>query len=245
MSSNIPEQMNAVEIGAFGPPEGLALVKRPRPQLKDGEVLIRVAAAGVNRPDVLQRMGKYPPPPTASDLPGLEVSGEVVEVMPGVDWPRVGDKVCALVNGGGYAELVATPAVQCLPVPAGLSMAEAAALPETTFTVWANVFEQCRLQPGEVFLVHGGASGIGTTAIQMCNALGARVFATASTAEKCDVCMSLGAEHAVNYKEADFVEEIRARAGGVDVILDMVGGDYTAKNLKLLPAGQQGRDRSR
>lgn len=226
--------MLAVEISQAGPPEVLKPVRRPRPWPGAGEVLIRVEAAGVNRPDVLQRKGLYPPPEGASDLPGLEVAGEIVAVAPEIEWPRVGDVVCALVNGGGYAEYVTAPAVQCLPIPAGLSLVEAAALPETCFTVWANVFQQCALQPKEVFLVHGGASGIGTTAIQICAAMGARVFATASTDEKCATCVSLGAEHAVNYKKADFVEEILSRASGADVILDMVGGDYTARNLKLL-----------
>lgn len=226
--------MLAVEISQAGPPEVLKPVRRPRPRPGAGEVLIRVEAAGVNRPDVLQRKGLYPPPEGASDLPGLEVAGEIVAVAPEVEWPRVGDVVCSLVNGGGYAEYVTAPAIQCLPVPAGLSLVEAAALPETCFTVWANVFQQCALQPKEVFLVHGGASGIGTTAIQICAAKGARVFATASTDEKCATCVSLGAEHAVNYNKADFVEEILSRASGADVILDMVGGDYTARNLKLL-----------
>ena len=199
-------------------------------------MLIRVAAAGVNRPDVLQRMGKYPPPSGASDLPGLEVAGEVVEVAPDVAWPAVGEGVCALVNGGGYAEYAVAPAPQCLPMPGGLSMVEAAALPETFFTVWANVFDRCGLKPGESFLVHGGASGIGTAAIQICAALGARVFATAGSADKCAACERLGAELAVNYHEADFVEVIRQHTDGegVDVILDMVGGDYTARNLRLL-----------
>ena len=204
-------EMLAIAIDHPGPPEVLVQVVRPRPEPREGEVLIRVAAAGVNRPDVLQRMGVYPPPPGASDLPGLEVAGEVVAATPGVAWPAPGDRVCALVNGGGYAEYALAPAVQCLPVPNGLSMSEAAALPETFFTVWANVFERCGLKRGEIFLVHGGASGIGTTAIQLCSAMGARVFATAGSKEKCEACEKLGAEHAVNYREADFVEEIRRR----------------------------------
>lgn len=230
------DQMNAVAIERPGSPDVLVPVLHPRPQPRTGEVLIRVAAAGVNRPDVLQRQGVYPPPPGASPLPGLEVAGEVVATAPGVTWPVRGDNVCALVNGGGYAEYAVAPALQCLPVPAGLSMSEAAALPETFFTVWTNVFDRCGLRPGETFLVHGGTSGIGTTAIQICAALGARVFATAGSREKCDACERLGAEHAVNYREADFVDEIRLRTdgAGVDVILDMVGGDYTARNLKLL-----------
>lgn len=229
-------EMTAVAIDRPGPPEVLVPVVRPRPKPREGEVLIRVAAAGVNRPDVLQRMGTYPPPPGASDLPGLEVAGDVVATGLGVTWPAPGDRVCALVNGGGYAEYAVAPALQCLPVPKGLSMSEAAALPETFLTVWANVFERCGLKPGEIFLVHGGASGIGTTAIQICTAMGARVFATAGSKEKCEACEKLGAEHAVNYREADFVDEIRRRTdgAGVDVILDMVGGDYTGRNLRLL-----------
>ena len=236
MNTFSPAPMTAVAIDRPGPADVLVPVKRPRPRPGEGEVLIRVAAAGVNRPDVLQRMGKYPPPPGASDLPGLEVAGEIVAVAAGVSWPAVGDRVCALVNGGGYAEYAVAPAPQCLPVPDGLSMVEAAALPETFFTVWANVFDRCGLKPGESFLVHGGASGIGTAAIQICAALGARVFATAGSADKCAACERLGAELAVNYREADFVEVIRQRTdgAGIDVILDMVGGDYTARNLRLL-----------
>lgn len=228
--------MNAVAIDRPGGPEVLVPVVYPRPEPREGEVLIRVAAAGINRPDVLQRKGVYPPPPGASVLPGLEVAGEVVAAAPDIAWPRPGDRVCALVNGGGYAEYAVAPAPQCLPVPKGLSLTQAAALPETFFTVWANVFDRCGLKPGEIFLVHGGASGIGTAAIQICAALGARVFATAGSSEKCATCERLGAEHAVNYREADFVEVIRQRTDGqgVDVILDMVGGDYTARNLKLL-----------
>ena len=232
--------MRAVEIGAFGPPDGLRLVERPRPVLAPGEVLIAVEAAGVNRPDVIQRLGKYAPPPGASDLPGLEVAGRIVEVAPAADgapmrW-QPGDAVCALVAGGGYAELCAAPAVQCLPVPAGYSMVEAAALPETFFTVWTNVFERGRLAAGETFLVHGGASGIGTTAIQLARAFGATVYATAGSAEKCAACVALGATTAINYREHDWVAGFSAatRGRGVDVILDMVGGDYVARNLALL-----------
>lgn len=232
--------MRAVEIGAFGPPDGLRLVDRPRPVLAPGEVLIAVEAAGVNRPDVIQRLGKYAPPPGASDLPGLEVAGRIVEVAPASDgtpmrW-QPGDAVCALVAGGGYAELCAAPAGQCLPVPAGYSMVEAAALPETCFTVWTNVFERGRLAAGETFLVHGGTSGIGTTAIQLARAFGATVFATAGSAEKCAACVALGASNAINYREADWVAAIKAATDGrgVDVILDMVGGDYVARNLDLL-----------
>ena len=232
--------MRAVEIGAFGPPEGLRLVERDRPAPGPGEVLIAVEAAGVNRPDVLQRLGKYAPPPGASDLPGLEVAGRVVEVGPVRDgvagrW-QVGEAVCALVAGGGYAELCVAPAEQCLPVPDGYSMVEAAAVPETFFTVWTNVFERGRLQPGETLLVHGGTSGIGTTAIQLGRAFAATVFATAGSAEKCAACAALGASMAINYQEHDWVAALKAATGGrgVDVILDMVGGDYVGKNLDLL-----------
>jgi NADPH2:quinone reductase len=232
--------MRAIEISTPGPPEVLTLVDRPRPLPGAGEVLVQVAAAGVNRPDVLQRRGAYPPPPGASDLPGLEIAGRVVALGPSLDempmrW-REGDVVCALAAGGGYAEYCAVPAVQCLPVPAGCSLIEAAALPETFFTVWTNVFERGRLQAGESILVHGGSSGIGTTAIQLARVFGARVFATAGSAEKCAACERLGAEVAVPYKEHDWVALLReASAGrGVDVILDMVGGDYVARNLSLL-----------
>ena len=232
--------MRAVEIGTIGPPEGLRLVERPRPVAAAGEVLIAVEAAGVNRPDVLQRLGRYAPPPGASDLPGLEVAGRIVEVGPPIDgvtgrW-QIGDAVCALVAGGGYAELCVAPAEQCLPVPAGYSMVEAAALPETFFTVWANVFERGRLQPGETLLVHGGSSGIGTTAIQLGRVFGATVFTTAGSAEKCAACTALGAAIAINYREHDWVAALQTATGGrgVDVILDIVGGDYVAQNLELL-----------
>ena len=232
--------MRAIEISTPGPPDVLTPVERPRPLPGAGEVLVEVAAAGVNRPDVLQRRGAYPPPPGASDLPGLEIAGRIVALGPSLDempmrW-REGDVVCALVAGGGYAEYCAVPAVQCLPVPAGCSMVEAAALPETFFTVWTNVFERGRLQPGESLLVHGGTSGIGTTAIQLARAFGARVFATAGSAEKCAACERLGAEIAVPYREHDWVYALReATAGrGLDVILDMVGGDYVPRNLSLL-----------
>jgi putative PIG3 family NAD(P)H quinone oxidoreductase len=220
------------------------------PPLKSGEVLIRIAAAGVNRPDVVQRQGLYPAPPGASDLPGLEVAGHVVALDPEVSaangttatgpW-RVGDAVCALVNGGGYAEYVAVPGAQCLPVPSGLGMAEAAALPETCFTVWSNVSDRAAPKPGESLLVHGGSSGIGTTAIQIARALGARVIVTAGSKEKCDACVALGADRAVNYREEDFVEAAKAftNGKGVDVVLDMVGGDYVAKNISAL--AQDGR----
>ncbi len=237
--------MRAVEIGVFGPPEGLRVVERPRPVPAPGEVLIAVEAAGVNRPDVIQRLGKYAPPPGASDLPGLEVAGRVVDAAPAADgtpmrW-QVGEAVCALVAGGGYAELCAAPAPQCLPVPAGYSMVEAAAIPETFFTVWTNVFERGRLAAGETFLVHGGTSGIGTTAIQLARAFGATVFATAGSSDKCAACVALGASMAINYREDDWVAALLAATGGrgVDVILDMVGGDYVARNLDLLaPEGR-------
>ena len=232
--------MRAVEIATPGPADGLRVVERPMPTVAPGEVLIRVAAAGVNRPDVLQRLGKYAPPPGASDIPGLEVAGQVAAVAPAADgtpsrW-REGDVVCALVVGGGYAEYVAAPAAQCLPVPAGLSLVQAAAIPETFFTVWTNVFDRARLQAGETLLVHGGSSGVGTTAIQLGRAFGARVFATAGSAAKCDACGALGAALAINYRERDWVAELTSATGGrgVDVILDMVGGDYTARNLHLL-----------
>ncbi len=233
--------MIAIEIREPGEPEVLVPVERPKPAPAAGEVLIKVAAAGVNRPDVFQRRGRYPPPPGASDIPGLEVSGTIEAIGADVhDW-RVGDSVCALVAGGGYAELCAAPAPQCLPVPRGLDLVTAAAIPETFFTVWTNVFERGRLQPGESILVHGGSSGIGTTAIQLAHARGSRVFATAGSAEKCAACERLGAERAVNYREADFVAVIRELTAGrgVDVVLDMVGGDYFQRNIDAL--GLEGR----
>jgi len=225
--------MTAVEIREPGPPTVLRAGRRPVPQPKSGEVLIRVSAAGVNRPDVLQRKGVYPPPPGASDIPGLEVAGVVVAAGAGVSEPAVGARVCALLAGGGYAEYATAPAVQCLPAPTQLTLEEAAALPETFFTVWYNVFERARLRAGETLLVHGGASGIGTTAILLGKAFGARVVITAGTAAKCAACRELGADHAINYHEGDFVEAtLRATDGrGADVILDMVGGDYVARNV--------------
>lgn len=228
--------MQAVEIPEAGPPDVLRLCTRPVPAIQLGEVLIRVAAAGVNRPDCLQRAGGYPPPPGVSDLPGLEVAGTVVAAARGVTSPAVGDRVCALVAGGGYAEFCTAPAVQCLPVPAGLSLVEAAAIPETFFTVWTNVFERGRLQRGESLLVHGGASGIGTTAIQLGAAFGARVFATAGSDEKCALCFKLGAELAINYRTHKFLDVLQAatQKRGVDVILDMVGAPYLPDNLRLL-----------
>jgi NADPH2:quinone reductase len=225
--------MTAIEIREPGPPQVLRAVRRPLPQPKAGEVLIRVAAAGVNRPDVLQRKGLYPAPPGASDIPGLEVAGVVVALGEGVTDPALGARVCALLAGGGYAEYTTAPAVQCLPAPSQLALEEAAALPETFFTVWFNVFERARLRSGETLLVHGGSSGIGTSAILLGKAFGARLIVTAGTAAKCAACRELGADHAINYHEQDFVEAtLRATDGrGADVILDMVGGDYVARNI--------------
>ena len=225
--------MRAVEISKPGGPEVLTLCERPVPEPGHGQVVLKVAYAGVNRPDALQRAGAYAPPPGASDLPGLEAAGEVVALGAGVTDLKLGDKVCALLPGGGYAEYVATPAAHCLPVPAGLGLKEAACLPETFFTVWTNVFLRGGLKAGERFLVHGGSSGIGTTAIQLASVWGARVFATAGSADKCARCRDLGAEQAINYREADFVEVLRAE-GGADLILDMVGGDYLPRNVKAL-----------
>ncbi len=225
--------MRAVEISAPGGPEVLCAVERPVPTPGPGEVLIEIAYAGVNRPDALQRAGSYAPPPTASDLPGLEAAGRVLATGPNVGWPGVGETVCALLPGGGYAEYATTPAAHCLPVPAPLGLAEAACLPETFFTVWSNVFQRGALRAGEVFLVHGGSSGIGTTAIQLAHAFGARVYATAGSAEKCAACERLGAERAINYRTEDFVEVMKG-AGRADLILDMVGGDYIPRNVRAL-----------
>ncbi len=227
------ETMNAVEITAPGGPEVLQLTTRPVPVPRAGEVVIRLAFAGVNRPDALQRAGQYAPPPTASDLPGLEAAGEIVSVGSGVSEWSLGDQVCALLPGGGYAEFAATPAVHCLPVPEGLSLKEAACLPETFFTVWSNVFGRGGLQAGERFLVHGGSSGIGTTAIQLASQMGARVFATAGSDEKCKACSALGAERAINYREEDFVDILKSE-GGANLILDMVGGNYLPRNVRCL-----------
>ncbi|SMH41526.1 putative NAD(P)H quinone oxidoreductase, PIG3 family [Maritimibacter sp. HL-12] len=229
----LPATMRAVEISAPGGPDVLTPCTRPVPVPRAGEILIKLAHAGVNRPDALQRAGSYAPPPGASDLPGLEGAGEVVALGAGVSHWQLGDLVTALLPGGGYAEYVATPAVHALPVPEGLTLAEAACLPETFFTVWSNVFMRGGLRAGERFLVHGGSSGIGTTAIQLASIFGARVFTTAGSDEKCTVCRELGAEVAINYREADFVEVLRA-AGGADLILDMVGGDYIARNIRAL-----------
>nr|WP_226554716.1 NAD(P)H-quinone oxidoreductase [Celeribacter naphthalenivorans] len=229
----MPEMMRAVEISEAGAPEVLKPCTRPVPRPKADEIVIKLAYAGVNRPDALQRAGLYNPPPGASDLPGLEGAGEVVAVGAAVsDW-RIGDQVCALLPGGGYAEYVATPAAHALPVPKGMSLKEAACLPETFFTVWSNVFMRGGLQAGERFLVHGGSSGIGTTAIQLARAFGARVFATAGSAEKCKACAGLGAERVINYRDEDFVEVAKAE-GGMNLILDMVGGSYIPRNIKAL-----------
>ena len=225
--------MRAIEIAKPGGPEVLTPVERSIPVPGYGQVRIRVAYAGVNRPDALQRAGMYAPPPTASDLPGLEASGVVDAVGEGVTGLEIGDEVCALLPGGGYAEYAVTPAAHCLPIPTGLSLKEAACLPETCFTVWSNVFMRGGLKAGERFLVHGGSSGIGTTAIQIASALGARVFTTAGSKEKCKACTKLGAELALNYHEDDFVLALRSE-GGANLILDMVGGSYFERNLKAL-----------
>jgi NADPH2:quinone reductase len=230
--------MRAVEISEPGGPEVLRVTERAIPEPGHGQVLIRVAYAGVNRPDALQRAGAYAPPPGASDLPGLEAAGEIAAVGPGVDDWAVGDRVCALLPGGGYADYAVTPAAHCLPVPQVLGLKEAACLPETFFTVWSNVFMRGGLEAGERFLVHGGSSGIGTTAIQLAHAFGARVFTTAGSDEKCVACLQLGAERAINYRAEDFVEVLKAE-GGANLILDMVGGDYIARNLKAL--AEEGR----
>ncbi|WP_299662793.1 NAD(P)H-quinone oxidoreductase [uncultured Ruegeria sp.] len=227
------QTMRAVEITQPGGPDVLQLTERPMPEPAEGQVILKVAYAGVNRPDALQRAGAYDPPPGASDLPGLEASGVVVAIGSGVEGLAIGDQVCALLPGGGYAEYVATPAAHCLPVPTGMGMKEAACLPETFFTVWSNVFTRGGLKAGERLLVHGGSSGIGTTAIQLANAFGARVFATAGSAEKCEACLALGAEKAINYREEDFVAAMRVE-GGANLILDMVGGDYIPRNVKAL-----------
>ena len=228
--------MRCMEIGSLGGPEVLAPVERRDPVAGAGDILIRVAAAGVNRPDVLQRRGLYPPPKGASDIPGLEVAGTVAALGDGVQGWRVGDRVCALVAGGGYATLCVAPEPQCLPVPASLDLLAAAAVPETFFTVWTNVFDRGRLTRGETALVHGGTSGIGTTAIQLAAARGARVFATAGSDEKCRACEALGAERAINYRDEDFVTAVKDLTGGrgVDLILDIVGGDYFARNIAAL-----------
>jgi len=234
--NTLPAAMRAVEISAYGGPGVLTSVMRPLPETKAGEVLIKVAACGVNRPDLLQRQGYYPPPAGASDLPGLEIAGTIAKLGEKVSKWQVGDTACALLAGGGYAEYCSVPAAQCLPVPKGLNLVEAASLPETFFTVWSNVFERAAIQRGETLLVQGGTSGIGVAAIQMARAFGHRVFATAGSAEKCAACTALGAERAINYKTEDFVEVVKNSTGGtgVNVILDMVGGDYIPRELKAL-----------
>ena len=232
----VPDHMRFIDMTGYGGPEVLTLAEGPVPPPGTGEVLIRVAAAGMNRGDIMQRTGNYPPPPGASPVLGLEVSGTIAAVGENVgDW-REGQEVCALVAGGGYAEYCAAPAPQCLPVPRGLGLVEAAALPETFLTVWTNVFERGRLIPGESFLVHGGSSGIGTTAIQLARSFGVRVFATAGSVDKCAVCQQLGAERAINYRREDFVSVVKEATGGsgVDVILDMIGGSYAERNQQAL-----------
>ena len=231
--------MICVEITSPGGPEVLKATERPDPRPAAGDILITVAAAGVNRPDVLQRRGRYAPPPGASDIPGLEVAGTVAALGDGVQGWKVGDKVCALVSGGGYATLCVAPAPQCLPVPASLDLTAAAAVPETFFTVWDNVFERGRLGAGEILLVHGGSSGIGTTAIQLATARGHRVFATAGSDDKCRACEGLGAERCVNYRTEDFAGVVKDATGGrgVDVILDMVGGEYFTRNVAVMATG--------
>jgi len=233
--------MRYIDTPNFGAPSVMVQAEGEQPVVNAGEVLIKVAAAGVNRPDVIQREGNYPAPMGASLILGLEVAGEIAAVGDGETRWKVGDSVCALTNGGGYADYVAVPATQCLPIPNGLTLMEAASLPETHFTVWSNVFDRAALKAGEVFLVHGGSSGIGTAAIQLASALGARVFATAGSDEKCRACEALGAEKAINYRDQDYLDVLKEILGkrGVDVILDMVGGDYIQKNLKL--AAVEGR----
>ena len=227
--------MLAIAIPTPGGPDALQPEDRPQPTLHPGEVLIRVQAAGVNRPDIMQREGKYPPPPGASDLPGLEVAGTIVDANGDARW-RDGDRVCALVAGGGYAEYCAAPGPQCLPIPDGMDPIAAAAVPETYFTVWTNLFQRGQLRAGERVLVHGGTSGIGSTAIQLARAFGATVYATAGTDEKCQSCLKLGAAAAINYRTHDFVAEIRALTGGsgVDIVLDIIGGDYLPRNIECL-----------
>lgn len=232
--------MRAIEISRPGGPDVLKLVERPDPQPEPGELLVRVVAAGVNRPDVMQRQGRYPPPPGITDIPGLEIAGRIEHAPEGSRW-KPGDVVCALVAGGGYAELCVVPEPQCLPHPPGLSLIDAAAVPETFFTVWTNIFDRGHLRPGETLLVHGGTSGIGTTAIQLARAFGARVIASAGSDDKCRACLAIGASHAINYRETDFVAAVHdlTAGAGVNIILDIVGGDYLARNLEAL--GRDGR----
>ena len=232
--ANVPVEMTVVEIAAPGGPEQLKAAVRPVPHPGDGEVLVRVAAAGVNRPDVMQRQGRYPPPPGASDIPGLEIAGEIVALGAKVSGLSLGEKVTALLPGGGYAAYAVAAAPLCLPIPPGISMVEAAAIPETYFTVWTNLFERGHCEAGETVLIHGGTSGIGTTAIQLATAWGARVFATAGSADKARACERLGAVRGIDYRTEDFVDVIREQTGGkgADLILDMIGGSYLARNLE-------------
>ena len=233
--NHVPEKMKFVHFAQPGGPEALTIAEGPVPQPGEREVLVRVAAAGVNRADLLQREGKYPPPPGASPILGLEVAGTVAAASAQSRW-KIGDQVCALVAGGGYAEYCLAPDLQCLPIPRGLSPEESAGIPETFFTVWTNVFQMEQLRPGEKILVHGGTSGVGTTALQLARAFGATVFATAGSEEKCHACLELGARAAINYKEKDFVQEIKRLTGerGVDFVLDIVGAPYTARNIECL-----------
>jgi len=232
----LPQTMRAIEVTKLGKPDVLKLTQRPVPQITEYEVLIRVHTAGVNRPDIMQRAGLYPPPPGVTDIPGLEVSGLIVAIGKHVTQWKIGDPICALVAGGGYAEYVSAPATQCLPIPKGLSLREAASLPETYFTVWSNVFDRAGLCGQETILVHGGSSGIGTTAIQLCRAFGHEIFVTAGSDEKCHACETIGATKAINYNDEDFVERVMALTNdrGVDIIIDMVAGDYLQRNLRCL-----------
>ncbi len=236
MSDPLPQTMSAIEIAEFGGPEVLRPAQRPLPEPGAGEFLVRVAAAGVNRPDIMQRQGAYPPPPGAPDIPGLEIAGTIVALGQDVSEWSLGDEICALVAGGGYAQFAVVPAPQALPVPAGLDMVSAAALPETMFTVWSNLFDRARLTVGEVVLIHGGSSGIGTTAIQLAKAFGITVLTTVGNEQKAAACLELGADLAINYRQQDFVESVRqfTHNAGVDVILDMIGGDYLERNLSIL-----------
>lgn len=236
MTDSLPAEMTYIDLPHFGGPEALVPARGSLPQPAAGEVLIKVAAAGVNRPDVMQREGNYNPPPGASPVPGLEIAGEVVALGDGVSDLKLGDKVCALVGGGGYAQYCVAPSPQCLPVPKGLSLLEAAALPENYFTVWTNVFERGGLKSGETILVHGGSSGIGTTAIQLAREFGARIFTTVGNSEKAQACLDLGAERAINYREEDYLAVVQELTDGkgVDLILDMVGGDYIPRDIEAL-----------
>ncbi len=236
MTQALPQEMTAIDITEPGGPEVLKPSQKPLPTLQDGEVLIKVAASGVNRPDVMQRQGNYPPPKGAPDIPGLEIAGTIVDIAGDIKGWALGDEVCALVAGGGYAKYCAAPAPQCLPVPKGIQLIDAAALPETMFTVWDNVFTRGGLSVGETILIHGGSSGIGTTAIQLAVAIGATVYVTAGSDEKCRACEELGASKAINYRETDFVDAVQELTDkkGVNVVLDMVGGDYVARNLRVL-----------